>query len=274
MRKYLLVLFAPLFFYLTACNNNLTQVETLNENSIHSEVSVYQDNAIEKELEDIYQSIINQDYLQAEKLLNNTKYYEERPDYAVLSNYKNAMRTKHTIEDENKKFQYLAGSMIGIPNDYNGVHSVEILEEKKLIASKIEQIASSGDLDTLAKLFFSSKNENSSYAYSYIYYLKGKDKDLNTALNDLFKIPDSYNSFLADEITQAKNLYRTTFNEKVKQSKTPKVGMTKEEVLNSTWGKPNSINKTTTANGVHEQWVYSIKKYIYFDNDYVTAIQE
>ncbi|MBG9776212.1 hypothetical protein [Brevibacillus laterosporus] len=274
MRKYLLVLFVPLFFSLTACNNNVAQVESLNESSIQSEANVNQDHAIDKELEDIYQSIIKKDYLQADKLLNNTKYYEERPDYKVLSNYKNAMRTKHTIEDENKKFQYLVGSMIGIPNDYKGIHSIEILEEKKLIASKIEQIASSGDLDTLAKLFSSSRNENSSYTYSYISFLRNKENDFSGALNDLYKIPDSYNSFLADEITQAKNLYRTTFNEKVNKSKTPKVGMTKEEVLNSAWGKPNSINKTTTASGEHEQWVYSIKKYVYFDNGYVTAIQE
>ncbi|MGG0753653.1 hypothetical protein [Brevibacillus laterosporus] len=233
-----------------------------------------QDHAIEKELEDIYQSIIKKDYLQADKLLNNTKYYEERPDYKALSNFKNAMRTKHTIEDENKKFQYLVGSMIEISNDYNGVHSVEILEEKKLIASKIDKMVSSGDFDTLAKLFFSSKNENSASAYSYINFLRKKEENLSGALNNLFKIPDTYNSFLSDEITQAKNLYRTTFNEKVNKSKTPKVGMTKEEVLNSAWGKPNDINKITTANGEHEQWVYSIKKYVYFDNGYVTAIQE
>lgn len=54
----------------------------------------------------------------------------------------------------------------------------------------------------------------------------------------------------------------------------PKIGMTKEEVENSTWGKPSKINRTTTAYGVHEQWVYSNYRYIYFDNDIVTAIQD
>ena len=54
----------------------------------------------------------------------------------------------------------------------------------------------------------------------------------------------------------------------------PSIGMTAEEVRNSTWGKPEDINRTTTAYGVHEQWVYSNYRYIYFDNGIVTAIQE
>ena len=37
---------------------------------------------------------------------------------------------------------------------------------------------------------------------------------------------------------------------------------------------PNSINKTTTENGVHEQWVYGNGRYIYLDDGVVTSIQE
>lgn len=55
----------------------------------------------------------------------------------------------------------------------------------------------------------------------------------------------------------------------------PKIGMTKEEVKNSTWGTPKDINKTTTSKGTKEQWVYDNYKYIYFNEDgYVTTIQE
>ena len=50
--------------------------------------------------------------------------------------------------------------------------------------------------------------------------------------------------------------------------------MTKDEVLNSTWGKPEKINKTTTRYGTSEQWCYSQNKYIYFENGIVTSIQE
>lgn len=54
----------------------------------------------------------------------------------------------------------------------------------------------------------------------------------------------------------------------------PEIGMTESEVLDSTWGEPEKINKTTTKYGVHEQWVYSDNRYIYFDDGIVTAIQE
>lgn len=59
-----------------------------------------------------------------------------------------------------------------------------------------------------------------------------------------------------------------------KEKPAPSIGMTKEEVLNSNWGKPTDINKTTTKYGVHEQWIYNGFKYIYLDDGVVTSIQE
>ena len=52
-----------------------------------------------------------------------------------------------------------------------------------------------------------------------------------------------------------------------------RIGMSKEEVLKSNWGKPQSINKTILANGTREQWVYGLKSYLYFTNDILTTIQ-
>lgn len=54
----------------------------------------------------------------------------------------------------------------------------------------------------------------------------------------------------------------------------PAIGMTAEEVKNSTWGEPIKINKSTYSWGTSEQWVYSGYKYVYLDNGVVTAIQE
>ena len=50
--------------------------------------------------------------------------------------------------------------------------------------------------------------------------------------------------------------------------------MTKGEVLNSDWGMPTEINKTTYEWGVSEQWVYPDNKYIYIEEDVVIAIME
>lgn len=52
-----------------------------------------------------------------------------------------------------------------------------------------------------------------------------------------------------------------------------KIGWNKE-LCKEAWGEPQSINKTTTAYGVHEQWVYSTSRYLYFDDGVLTAIQE
>lgn len=80
-------------------------------------------------------------------------------------------------------------------------------------------------------------------------------------------LAEDYNSFGYTDIvllpTSASNEY-----------KPPMLGMTTNEVENSAWGKPDTINKTTYAWGTTEQWCYSDNKYVYFDNGIVTAISE
>lgn len=53
-----------------------------------------------------------------------------------------------------------------------------------------------------------------------------------------------------------------------------RIGMTAKQVVNKTnWGKPGQINRTITADGVAEQWVYGEGEYLYFRNGRLTAIQ-
>lgn len=54
----------------------------------------------------------------------------------------------------------------------------------------------------------------------------------------------------------------------------PRVGMTAEEVENSTWGPPIKKNIRTYEWGTTEQWVYFGDRYIYLENDIVTSISE
>lgn len=52
------------------------------------------------------------------------------------------------------------------------------------------------------------------------------------------------------------------------------VGMTAQEVINKTnWGRPAKVNRTTTASGVDEQWVYGGGNYLYFRNGVLRSIQ-
>lgn len=51
-----------------------------------------------------------------------------------------------------------------------------------------------------------------------------------------------------------------------------KIGWSKSMCIAS-WGKPYDINRTTNAYGTQEQYVYSLKKYLYFENGVLTTIQ-
>lgn len=50
------------------------------------------------------------------------------------------------------------------------------------------------------------------------------------------------------------------------------VGMSEQDALDSNWGKPRKINRTTNAYGVSEQWVYD-GGYLYFKDGVLTSIQ-
>ncbi|WP_313183801.1 hypothetical protein [Lacrimispora sp.] len=81
---------------------------------------------------------------------------------------------------------------------------------------------------------------------------------------------------MIDELQEKAKASRK-YNETVTITETktdPLIGMTSEEVIASTWGKPIKINKTTYAWGVTEQWCYKDNRYIYLENGSVVAIQE
>ena len=52
-----------------------------------------------------------------------------------------------------------------------------------------------------------------------------------------------------------------------------RIGMSMDDVLASSWGRPQSVNRTTTAFGTSEQWVYSSGGYLYFTDGVLTAVQ-
>ena len=50
------------------------------------------------------------------------------------------------------------------------------------------------------------------------------------------------------------------------------IGMSQQDALDSSWGRPNKVNRTTGSWGVHEQWVYD-GGYLYFEDGTLTSIQ-
>lgn len=51
------------------------------------------------------------------------------------------------------------------------------------------------------------------------------------------------------------------------------IGMSQQDVIDSSWGRPEHVNTTTTARGTRQQWVYGSRGYLYFDDGVLTAIQ-
>ena len=54
-----------------------------------------------------------------------------------------------------------------------------------------------------------------------------------------------------------------------------RIGMTRQQVLLS-WGRPHDINRTVTAFGTQEQWVYGLYggPYLYFEDGKLTTVQD
>lgn len=133
-------------------------------------------------------------------------------------------------------------STISLNKEYNNVEQAN----DPITGKKINWIEL--DKDTIDKVLINNKEFLDFYIkYKNDIYYKRRDKELD--------ISGKYS-----KSTETKK-------------SAPKIGMTKSEVLNSTWGSPKKKNITETAYGTHEQWVYA-NGYIYFDNGVVTSISK
>lgn len=65
--------------------------------------------------------------------------------------------------------------------------------------------------------------------------------------------------------------YGQTYGTLISERKV-QIGMTKA-MCEEAWGKPESKNTSSGAWGVHEQWVFSYDRYLYFENGKLTSIQ-
>lgn len=99
------------------------------------------------------------------------------------------------------------------------------------------------------------------------YAMKGKDYDKYCKLycND-FKLYDIRNPKYHDNSYDDEKDYSDLKWE-------PTIGMTKSEVLDTTWGMPDDRNITSTEYGDVEQWIYDDLGWVYFTDGICDAIQ-
>ena len=82
---------------------------------------------------------------------------------------------------------------------------------------------------------------------------------------------------MTENITHKAQLYKESQLEaEISKGKrgTPMLGMTTNQVLETSWGSPNKINRTTATYGVHEQWVYTGGRYLYFEDGVLVATKK
>lgn len=137
------------------------------------------------------------------------------------------------------------------PADYNA-----LMEKKRLERQAAFDVDEKQIMTELRRLMAARKYEEAA-KYANDYYDVG-----NNELRDLHTDADRR---VSDAVAAKAKAYART--------KGVSVGMTKDQVLASSWGRPTSVNSTTTARGTHEQWVYGGRNYLYFDNDTLTSIQ-
>jgi hypothetical protein len=78
----------------------------------------------------------------------------------------------------------------------------------------------------------------------------------------------------ADNATVVKTLGgRARKNTELAKNGKVRPGMIGEQ-CRMAWGKPDRVNRTTDARGVHEQWIYPDGNYLFLDNDVLRSISQ
>jgi hypothetical protein len=174
--------------------------------------------------------------------------------------------------------------------------------KKELIWGEIDNALNNGEFSIVASLASPYMNSDIDFGAIYNfahYHMSGQGGDDEGMMNYLLDIPLDFNGRYAELIMdfklshQSKDkwiedyAYRQTILAKIEQDKidaevrrnieaskpNPFIGMTQDELINSKWGTPKDINRTTTQYGTSEQWVYGNGNYVYLDDGIVTTIQ-
>ena len=122
-------------------------------------------------------------------------------------------------------------------------------------------------IKTKACEYFKKELEKKIKSKDYTSYYSSSEESLveNSGDAELKKLYKQFND--------AKNKEELRKEKEKKKQRGVNIGMTMQQVLDSMWGEPEKINKTTTAYGTSEQWVYPNNNYLYFENGILTAIQ-
>jgi len=122
-----------------------------------------------------------------------------------------------------------------------------------------------------------NKDKNNFYTVSNVFTIENGYSSMEEALADVEKYFEELRIIAEQEriaLEAEKEQERIALEAEKAKKKTEgvRIGMTKQDVLDSNWGKPIDINKTITVYGTHEQWCYNGYNYLYFEDGILTSI--
>lgn len=205
-------------------------------------------------------------YNDSQEQINETK-YQQAIYYYDVGNFEKSKEIFETMQEYKDVSEYLYNNEIMI--DLQGIWKYE---EKPF--NLVYEI-SGWNINCYKKMFGNEyKIGKEIYGDGGKGKIEIKDQNIELVYNKSGKIVSLKYAKENNSITDNIGTYIKQEGITVEKMKKPSIGMTKDEVINSTWGKPEDINKTTTRYGTTEQWCYSGYKYIYFEDGKVTSIQD
>ena len=216
------------------------------------------------------------------QFVNEHKFYEAIILSKSMNNGKETDTYKKSINyfiDKDKPtkaleiFEYLEKDL----SDKNILESIKY-ELAKALITKNEYWEAENLLETIID-YKDSKDVLIEAKYNYAIKLYNEKTYLSDA-KKMFEELEDYKDSKQYYEKSAKELAEKIAQEEEKErienlNKVPAIGMTKEQVRASAWGSPERVNKTTTIYGTREQWVYSLTRYVYFNEDgIVYSIQQ
>ncbi|MFK4997947.1 hypothetical protein ACI2OX_12445 [Bacillus sp. N9] len=234
-----------LLFMLVACSND--SIKEIDLQETESEIEVTGDNLLEVE--------------EIEEVPEQRELTEEDQKYTQLlidEQYDEIIEATKELSDDDplKDYYFLASAFNNVNNIDKKIDGID----SELIIASIYKKQYGDIIDYIEKVQYIPEQ------------LEMKVYDLNELAISEY---NNYAGIAEKRIEENKSEYAKERNA-AGTSNTPKtvsIGMTKEEVLTEGWGRPKKINKTTTANGTNEQWVYDNYNYLYFEDGILIAIQ-
>ncbi|MCX8075165.1 MAG: hypothetical protein N2749_06230 [Clostridia bacterium] len=243
----------------------------IEENKYNEAMTLITDIIGYKDFVDLYKKI---KYMQAKQFINEYDYDNAIKNLDELNDYKDSKEL--LLETKYKKANDLyntenfseAGEIFKTLDSYKDSNDYISKIEK---AKKIYGLKMIGSGSSVVKI---SKNSCTLYIVDILKEVT-KETYSVTMEGDILKLDDKYTIYLKNNSAYINMGYAEyeLFNAS-RIPYYPEVGMSDTEVKNSTWGRPQKINKTNTAYGISEQWVYDGYKYIYLTNGIVNSIQD